>query len=297
MAMSDDWKRLEELEQSGGQQYGTTLRITPRPGDANLVQVSLDLIRFQGQKVDINAWRLYLGPWQPSPKIQLDTGGIIFLAADGSTVNYAQPTPWAPPQPRNFDAMTSIDAYARIMWGAGGVQHTAFVDWPRRGMLLQVSGSTVQVNALVDTKSQNATADQLPLLSASLGPEPGGGDAVQPATFTYSPSEGEFLAGPPRTFARNFQIPPFARAFVPVVNLSKLIADSAVVNVSVQTLPGSLELDNEQQTWMTPVGGAYDPAFGMDPFPICGQQSGNVRIVITTEGSSPRFGCMFLLDL
>jgi hypothetical protein len=121
---------------------------------------------------------------------------------------------------------------------------------------------------------------------------------VQPATFTYSPDNGEFLEGPPRTFARNFQIPPFSRAFMPVVNLSKLISESAIVNVSVQTLPGDLEPDdNEQQTWLTPVGGVYDPAFGRDPFPICGQQSGNVRIVITTEGSSPKFGCMFLLDL
>jgi hypothetical protein len=120
---------------------------------------------------------------------------------------------------------------------------------------------------------------------------------VQPATFTYAPDEGELFAGPPATYTRNFQVPPFARAFVPVVHLSNLIAENATVNVFVQTLPGDLGLGNEQQTWLTPVGGVYDQTFGRDPFPVSGQQSGNVRIVITTGGTSPKFGCMFLLDL
>jgi len=293
-----DWKRLQDLElNSGGFQYGTTQQVAPRAGNANLVQASQDLVRFQGDKIDINAWRVYLAPWQPSPRIKLSTGIILLAADDSSSVNYAQPTPWAPPRPRNFDAMTSIAAYARIMWGAGGVQHTAYVDWPKRGLLLQVSGSTVQVNAFVDTQSKNAVIEQLPLLSATLGPEPGGGDSVQPATYTYAPDVGDKADGPPVTFTRNFQVPPFARAFVPVVNLSRLIADGATIGVFVQDQPADLGNGNELQTWVNPVGGVYDPTFGRDPFPVVGQLAGNVRITIATAGDSPRFGCMFLLDL
>jgi hypothetical protein len=286
----DDWKRLLELEQSKGTlQYGQTLQISPKAGNADLVQVSQDLIRFVGEKTDINSWRVYLGPWQPSPRITIQD--LI------STVHYADPTPWAFPEPTNYDSMTSIPLYARIQWGSGGIQHNAFVDWPKRGLLLQISGSSVQVTALADTFSANANVEQLPLLQATLGPEPGGGDADNPATFTYAPEGGELFVGPPITSTRNFQIPPFARSFVPLVNLANLIDTGAAIVVSVQNFPGNFGLNNEQQTWKTPVGGVYDQNFGQDTFPISGQQSGNVRITIIGGPIGPQFGCMFLLDL
>jgi hypothetical protein len=290
-----DHKRLVELEHSKGtMQYGQNLQVTPAVG-ADLVQASKDLIRFVGDKTDINALRIYLGPWQPKPDINIPP--II------TTAEYANPTPWAPPEPRTFDSFAPIPVYARIMWGAGGIQHTAYVDWPRRGLLLQVSGSYVQVNAFVNTESTNAHVPseitRLPLLAATIGPEPGGGDAANPATFTYPKDTNAQDDGGAGWF-QNFQIPPFARAFIPNVDFATLVAVGGTLKIATQEVPAPIGTIgfNDIQVWTTPIAGAYDQElFTSTPIPISGQECGNLRIESTPGTSIANFGVAFLLDL
>lgn len=297
MSMADDYERLNELELTKGTlQYGQNLLVTLAAG-ADLVIASKDLIRFVGDKTDVNAWRVYLGPWQPQPMMPVPP---ILVATE-----YADPTPWAPPQPTQFDSFPPFPCYARVMWGSGGIQHTAYVDWPRRGLLLQVSGSYLQVNAFVDTSSATphvpATANNLPLLQATLGPEPGGGDALNPATFTY-PNQNAQESGGVAQWVQNFQVPPFARAFVPVMDFSLLVSSGGNLKISTQGIPqpiGSIG-NNDRQIWETPIGGVYDQElFTAHPLPIGGQEIGSVRFEVTPGGPAAlaSFGCMFFLDL
>lgn len=291
-----DHKRLNELElHKGTMQYGQNLQVTLAPDAPDLVIASKDLIRFVGDKTDLQAMRIYLGPWQPKNGIP--------IPPTITTETYADPTPWAPPEPRTFDAMSPIPVYARIMWGAGGIQHVAFVDWPKRGLLLQASGSYWQVNAFVNTVALNAhvpaTQDNLPLLAATIGPEPGGGDAANPATFTYFSQATQDSGGGAMAF-QNFQIPPFARAFIPVFRFDEFVAAGGSLKIATQELPnviGGFGF-NDQQVWTTPIGGVYDQdLFTVDPLPITGQQAGNVRMEFTPGASVGALGCIFLLDL
>ena len=295
MGLADDWKRFAELDRIKDQiQYGQALDIEPGVSTPDLVLASKDLIRFVGTKHDINAFRIYLGPWQP--KAGIVTTPVI------AAVTYADPSPWAPPEPRIFDSMTDIPCYARIMWGAGMIQHTAFVDWPKRGALVQVSGSYVQVNAFVDVLSPGVTSAQLPILQASIGPEPGGGDSSVPGTFTYGP-QLPIVFGAPNGAGLNFQIPPFARAFVPVFDFQRAETAGVVIDIATQLLPLVIgtAAQNEVQHWRTGTGGVYDNSFFIDPFPISGQRAGTVRIELSPFGALPLvpifIGCMFLLDL
>lgn len=290
MGMTDDHKRLLELESKKGTlQYGQTLTVTPAVG-SDLVLASKDLIRWVGDKTDVNAWRIYLAPWQPQNGIVVNP---IIAAA-----TYADPTPWAPPEPRTFDAFFPLPCYARIMWGSGGVQNVAYVDWPKRGCLIQASGSYIQVNAFVNTVSPGIFPENLPLLAATLAPEPGGGDSSVPATFTYPPAAAQII--PETGYFQNFQIPPFARSFVPVFDLIALIAAGGTIKIATQLAPAAIGSipGNDRQTWQTPVAGVYEQLFDQNPFMVCGQQVGVVRIEITPLVIPPaEFGCMFLLDL
>ena len=289
MGMTDDAQRLAELDRTNGQQqYGQYLQLSVQPGQAGSVRASKDLIRVSGTKYDINAWRVYLGPWQTT----VDTVADSAL----STVNYAQPTPWAPPRPTTFDSFVTIPLYAKIDFGVGGIQHVAYVDWPKRGLLFQVSCQYLQVNAYADTGISPILASQLPYVRATIGPEPGGGDAANPATYTYPTATGDPVPLAPTKRSRDFQIPPFARAFVPVVNLGALIDAGATLDISIQNSPGDFGDINVQQSWRTPVAGAYEQDLGRDPYPIAGQQSGSVRLVVT-NAIDAFFGCMFFLDL
>lgn len=296
MGLTDDWQRLSDLERlKGTLQYGQNLQVTLGPGNPDTVLASKDLIRWVGEKTDVNAWRVYLGPWQPRP----NTPVPAIIVAD----TYADPTPWAPPEPSVFDSMPSFPCYARVMWGSGGIQHTAFVDWPKRGLLLQISGSYVQVNAMVNVTSSTphnpSTDANLPLLQATLAPEPGGGDAANPATYTYPPAAAQDDGG--AGWFQNFQIPPFARAFIPIINFPALVTSGGTLTISTQALPqpiGSIG-NNDFQVWQTPIGGVYDQdMFTVDAIPIVGQQAGTLRIQ-TTPGAPgvAVFGVMFLLDL
>ncbi|MGD9603902.1 MAG: hypothetical protein AB7O21_19580 [Gammaproteobacteria bacterium] len=295
MSMADDWKRLADLDaKKGGVQYGQYLDVFPSASNPDLVLVSKDLVRLEGEKTDVNAWRIYLGPWQPRAGIV--TEPLI------ATAEYADPTPWAPPQPRSFDSLVDFPCYARVLWGSGGFQHYAYIDWPRRGCLFQVSGSYVQVNAFINTMGSGpALTTQLPILHATIGPEPGGGDVASPGTFTYPIAAMQLDAGPPALSFQNFQIPPFARAFVPIMRYSEIAAGMGTVNIATQRLPLAISasLTNCIQTWVTPLSGVYDPDFVRDAFPISGQNAGTVRIEtdLIPPGNAGEIGCMFLLDL
>lgn len=302
MGLADDWSRLADLEElKGTLQYGQYLQVTPSAGDPDLVLVSKDLIRFVGEKTDINALRVYLGPWQPSPKIVIDP--------NIDTTEYADPTPWAPPQPRTFDSMTIFPMYARIMWGSGGLQHAAYVDWPARGKLIQVSGSYLQVNGFANVGSPNLSIDQLPLLTATMAPEPGGGDSALPATYTYPMDDPQiFFDGINLITYQVFQIPPFARSFIPLLRYPDIVnafggpltsgINVYVVNRPVE--PGfpvvSTTIENQ---WSPQYLGVWDPDFNREPFPLPGQ---NARCVIIVFDPGLLFnvgdvGCQFFLDL
>lgn len=296
MGMTANNERLLQLEhEKGTMQYGQTLTVTPAPG-ADLVLVSKDLVRIVGDKTDINALRVYLAPWQPQPGITVPP--VM------ATETYADPTPWAPPEPLVFDSFAPVPVYARINWGSGGVQHTAYVDWPRRGLLLQVSGSYVQVNAFVNTTSNNAHVPSfeknLPILAATIGPEPGGGDAANPATFSYPVEVMQDSGGGAQSF-QNYQIPPFARAFTLAFNFPAFVTAGATLQVATQEVPnpiGSIG-GNDLQVWQAPIGGVYDQdMFTTDPIPLIGQRAGNLRVEFTPGGAGVGvLGVIFLLDL
>lgn len=296
--MSVDWSRFRELEhQAGENQFGQALQIAPGPGAPDLVLASKDLIRFNATKVDVTPLRVYLGPWQPRNGIPVN--------APIDTATYIDPTPWAPPEPRTFDAMADIPFYARVMWGSGMVQHTAYVDWPKRGLLLQLSGSYLQVNAFVDTTSPAINPLVLPLVQATMAPEPGGGDSVQPATFTYRPTIGTLFGTEPGSRFWNFQIPPFARAFVLVLPMPVIEDNALTVDVAAQIIPSIITTvaGNDVQRWRQPDSAlVYDQrALTSDALPLCGQSVGLVRVELGPGGNiplvPPRIGCMFYLDL
>lgn len=187
------------------QQFGDTktLDFTSTPG---LTQaVGTNVIRWQGlDKSDARAWRMYLGPWQPKPEI------VVSAPLD---TTYDSPHPWAGDgAPDRFDRMFErMLIYGRITFGSGGATQMAFVDWPVRGCLVQVSGSYVQLDIVASSGALTANDNlQLPILAATLGPEPGGGDSAAPATFTY-PALPLTKSNAIATWT--FQIPPFARTF------------------------------------------------------------------------------------
>jgi hypothetical protein len=225
--------------------------------------------------------RIYLGPWQP----QAD------LATTNPVVgNYALPTPWTmDSNPTRYDNMASSRGiYARVDFGAGMVQHTAFVDWPKRGLLFQVGASYVQVNGYGSFLTRFPAT--LPIISASMALEPGGGDSPQPATFTY-PSQ---LAVNP-TNAIIFQVPPFARAFTPIFNF----ASGAAANPTTILI----QVANGDMAWQFDMTQPNTFPQSMT-FPVPGQESGGgganpEDVVISAPGFVGAFnvGCTFYLDL
>lgn len=180
-----DWKRNQQLDENGPQQYGQTASLVGfDENNAGIIEVS-NVIRWGGESWDVNPWRVYLGPWKPKADMVFN-GPDAAVEADFPAVGIA-------PRQRP-DTVVSFAAgvlvWAQIQWGSGGVQHTAWVDWPIAGLLLQVSGKYVQVNVfaasyVISGHEGDGDPTKLPDLPATLSDEPGGGDSARSATFTY----------------------------------------------------------------------------------------------------------------
>jgi hypothetical protein len=258
-----------------------------------MATVAKDVVRWKGvSDSDVQPVRIYLGPWQPRP----DCLGVALLSG-----SYAQPTPWAEP-PTVYDSMilegvitlgppviTSM-LYARIVFGAGGVVHNAYVDWPPRGLLLQVSAHYVQVDGVGNfTPAGGVNPTTLPLLQAHVAPEPGGGDAGNPGTFTYP------VVNTGDVVPLVFQVPPFARAFTPLIPRGTLIAMGITqmnfVVFSMQNFPTDQEF-------------VFPLALGADfpdtiAIPLSGSAA-SIRVTAIGAGPAPGTvwcGMMFHLDL
>lgn len=212
--------KIPNLATTNEPQLGQSVQMIRSPMNGANAIAAKDVVRWKGTtEYDVQPLRIYLGPWQPRP----DLPG----AALPATYVYAKPTPWSEPPnrydsmiPEFFDPLTGVASmlYARITFGAGGVVHQAYVDWPPRGLLLQVSASYVQVDGVGGfTPPGGVNEAKLPLLQAHVAPEPGGGDAANSATYTYP----TYNSGDVTPVV--FQVPPFARAFTPVVPRQTLL--------------------------------------------------------------------------
>lgn len=198
-----EWKRLQELDSVlGRNQYGFVANVL-NPTTDPVTVVGGQPVRWQGDVYDITPWRVYLGPWRRKQ------GQAITDEDDTIADDFAFPVPFAG---RSEVAMTpDLVLYGRVSWGSGGVQHSAWVDWPVAGLLCQASGSylAVDVIALVTTGDVDAIdVTKLPDLAATLSLEPGGGDSARSATYTYPFQSLDWTAHT----GINFPVPPFARS-------------------------------------------------------------------------------------
>lgn len=246
---------------------------------AGFATVAKDCVRWKADDASaIMPVRIYLGPWQPQ----------VSLQTSAPVLQYAQPIPWTNnSNPTRYDKFSEGSLYAQVMFGAGGVQHTAYVDWPRRGLLFQVGCSYVQVNGVGTIGTLN-TPDALPILAASMSLEPGGGDSPQSGTFTYPRQEA---IEPGHTDVLVFQAPPFARAFQPILNYqSGAAANPAQI---------SIEVGNGDMVWHFDM--TQPNTFPQSQvYPIPGNQTGIATdVVIRATGIAGDLfaGCMFYLDL
>jgi hypothetical protein len=210
-------EKITALSSAVPVQYGQSIQVRPT-SVPDFAAVARDCVRWTGKsESDIQPMRVYLGPWQPKPGCP---------GAPGGPFSYQPPTPWQEPEPLQYDGFPTVGAFgfkaqifARVSFGAGGVQHQAYIDWPARGLLLQVSAQYIQVDGVGNVAFGGFGGEErLPLLLAHVAPEPGGGDSVQPATFTYPPQAPAGFND--ITF---FQVPPFGRAFVPLLHRPNLI--------------------------------------------------------------------------
>lgn len=287
--------KVSILSTSEQAQYGQSLQMRTSTSNSAMASVAKDLVRWKGvSESDIQPVRVYLGPWQPNPQLQ----GVALNAGNV----YATPTPWAEP-PNVYDSMISEGQlvlpgpvrqklYAKVMFGAGGVQHVAYVDWPPRGLLFQIGASYVQIDAVGDfTPAGGVVPEQLPLLRAHIAPEPGGGDAANPGTFTYPVSDTAVNT------SLVFQVPPFARAFTPLI--PRAVIQGAPFSVATMTFDEYTSQNNFlniQHVWSVTTGSDFPDD---RPVPISGMTA-NIRVSAFTSApvSAPvRCGMLFYLDL
>jgi hypothetical protein len=204
-----DWKRNQDLDaEQGRQQYGQTASVTGFNVDGTAQITPANVIRWGGDNWDVNPWRIYLAPWKSKPN-------MLITATDDDIVADFPPVGIAPRMTpdRVVSFSPGLLVWAQIQWGSGGVQNTAWVDWPIAGLLLQVSGSYVQVNVLamafaIEEHDGDADPSKLPDLPATLSDEPGGGDSARSATYTYPQQGLDWNAHD----GINFPVVPFARS-------------------------------------------------------------------------------------
>jgi len=291
--MAVDSPRKQEIEQTtGGQQYGQTARLVDFTdaavgAGAGVIQVS-NPVRWGGDRWDVNPWRVYLGPWQPK------AGMLITTTDDDIVADF--PGVGIPPAMRARERISfaaGLLVWAQVQWGSGGVQHTAWVDWPVAGLLLQVSGSYVQVNAMAasfDVSEHEGDGDpsKFPDLPCTLSDEPGGGDSARSATFTFPLQALDWTTHD----GINFPVVPFARA----AYFSWNVADkSTVTDATIKFLgPDGDSLEGEY-TYAYNAGDIGDPREGV-PIP---PGTAYVRVEPTFSGATKTFsvGLSYELDL
>lgn len=261
-------------------QYGQSLVTrSPAGGVPGVVTVAKDCVRWKAPDPS-GIWpvRVYLGPWQPQAALIPGPPPVADV--------YATPTPWSlAGSPQIWDEMSSGFLYARVSFGAGGVQHTAYLDWPRRGLLFQVACSYVQVDGISPEGGIGnfGFPEKLPIIAASMSIEPGGGDAAEPATFTY----------PRQEFADSglFQIPPFARAFrLLMQNANPVLASNVLIEII-----GTASI---QESWNYDGALVSNDSAAERRYSLPGQEAQIVRITNNAPGGAPVFvGVIFYLDL
>jgi hypothetical protein len=205
------WERLKELDGvgldglpgGGRNQYGFRASVLSFPDETAIVN-GAQPIRWQGEVWDILPWRVYLGPWSGKDTLALNSTDNA-IVADFAAPAYL----W---KARSEIAFTSDMAmYARVQWGTSTASHIALVDWPVAGLLMQVSGSYVSVDALAVPLIEDPTTidiTKLPDVTATLSLEPGGGDSARSATFSFPTQALDWST----SAGINFPVPPFARS-------------------------------------------------------------------------------------
>jgi len=199
-----------------GLQYGNQAQVGLTQTGAFQI-VNAQVVRYQpGDPWDVTPLRVYLGPWVPPQEMVIPQGVVNDIDASNASpsiegFNVRQQISFHP----------ALQVYAEVTWGSGGVQFTAWVDWPVAGLLFQVSGSFCAV-AVVATfpgaSLTDANDSNFPELAASLSDEPGGGDSNAAGTFTYPFQAVAFAAdggvADPTTgnYGLNFPVPPMARS-------------------------------------------------------------------------------------
>lgn len=280
-------RSLREIAKKFPPQFGQSLDVDGVTGSA-FATIAKDVVRWQGETEDVRAWRVYLSPWQPKSNIAVVT--------NSANAPWATATPWNTP-PGSFDSFVTAPVFARVMFGSAGVVHTAYVDWPTRGCLIQVSCNYLQVDGVGNLSASQAT--RLPVLAGTLAPEPGGGDAGNPATFSYRRQVAgvRVTEGDPYS-AWYFQVPPFARAWTLLASMPQLTAAGAsLVTVYNQSAQNAIGVGADQ-VWQynASVGDRFPDS---DAIPLCQWDQTLIVVVDAAPVSEADLlvGMMFHLDL
>lgn len=302
--MALTWERIKFLNQlKGGQQFGTDLvSLEPVNGTTKIAAVGKNLIRWEGEgDWDLYPWRIYLSPFSPadtsSPGSNIDT----MMGASALLPSYQ-------PQQAMRPNVGRYSVWAEISWAVGLRTNTAWVDWPTRGGLVQVSGRYVTVQALVIGQPTGAAGVNLSV-GANLAVEPGGGDSSAPGTFTCPIISATDLDASTGLLGANFMVPPFARTVRPILPWADMLTGSDSLTVPTQIIARQRTLDASSPTndtflaqkyWNVGVSMSPSDVDSIDSTPwFLNQQAAYVRFEFapTTGGEIYQVGCLFELDL
>ncbi len=276
-----DWKRLNDLAtRKDGLQYGKDTDGTVSvSGVVNVF--GRNIIRWEGEgDCDINPWRVYLGAW--APQNNLDAAATIADVMPG--IRSVMPAEY------NTIANLSMEAvqvWAKVTWASGQRSNIAYVDWPVRGCLIQVSGRYVQVDALAGGAFNPEIVDRnLPILGATLSVEPGGGDSAAAATFTMVPlviTASDPVDPVTGRVGANYVIPPYARTVRLLANWDEISKAQAAAAVKA-----SLDLSTKTTNVDTVIAAQVAGTAG-NAFTIAFVADGSGTGTLTLSGSAYTF--------